>query len=133
MTNKEKFLALTTQQNSGTIDRIKFRLDNRSWLKRSQVVAIKVLVKLDELSLSQKDLAAKMNVSPQYINRVVKGSENLTLETLDKLEVALGIDLLVKGETKIQQTYSSIKSYNPLFKLSYNPDNKVYNKEKMCA
>lgn len=133
MTNKEKFLALTTQENTGTLDRIKFRLENRSWLKRSQAVAIKVLVRLDELRLTQRDLATKMNVKPQYINRIVKGGENLTLDTLDRLEVALGIDLLVKEEAKIQQTYTSIKSYNPLIKLSYNPDNNVYNKEKMCA
>ena len=85
MTNKEKFLALTTQENTGTLDRIKFRLENRSWLKRSQAVAIKVLVRLDELRLTQRDLATKMNVKPQYINRIVKGGENLTLDTLDRL------------------------------------------------
>jgi len=39
-------------------------------------------------------LADKMEVSAQYINKIVKGSENLSLETISKLENALGIQLI---------------------------------------
>jgi len=35
-----------------------------------------------------------MNVSPQQVNKWVKGKENFTLETLSRLEEALGINLL---------------------------------------
>ena len=35
-----------------------------------------------------------MDVSPQYINKVVKGNENLTLETISKIESVLGITLI---------------------------------------
>jgi transcriptional regulator with XRE-family HTH domain len=35
-----------------------------------------------------------MGVSPQYINKVVRGKENLSLETICKLEHALGIQLI---------------------------------------
>ena len=35
-----------------------------------------------------------MGVTPQYINKVVKGKENLTLETITKIEQVLGITLI---------------------------------------
>lgn len=133
MTNKEKFLALTQKHDGATIERIKWRLANRSWIRRSQAIAIKILLKLDELGLSQKDLALKMNVSPQQINKIVKGSENLTLDTLDKLETALGIDLLVKAAILPQQTYASRTAYNALVKFKFNSADKTYTDEKIAA
>ena len=47
--------------------------------------------------MSQKQLAEKMNCSPQYISKVLRGRENLSLETLTKIENALEISL-IKGE-----------------------------------
>jgi len=44
--------------------------------------------------MTQKKLAKLMGVSPQYINKVVKGKENLTLETITKIEQVLGITLI---------------------------------------
>jgi transcriptional regulator with XRE-family HTH domain len=129
MTNKEKFLALTEKHDGATIERIKWRLANRSWIKRSQAIAIKILLKLEELGLSQKDLAAKMKVTPQYINKIVKGHENLTLDLLDKLEEALGIDLLVKAELLPQQIYTSRTSYNAMVKFKFNSADKTYTYE----
>ncbi len=35
-----------------------------------------------------------MGVTPQYINKVVKGRENLSLETISKIEKALEISLV---------------------------------------
>jgi plasmid maintenance system antidote protein VapI len=43
---------------------------------------------------SQKDLARELNVSPQHINKIVKGQENLTLETQIKLQTVLDIPIL---------------------------------------
>ena len=44
--------------------------------------------------MTQKDLAEKLNVSPQQVSRMGKGKENLTLETISKLEYVLGIALI---------------------------------------
>jgi len=93
MTNKENFLKLVSDKNSSTIPNLQTRIQNRSWLKHSQKIALKVLSTLKEQSLSQKDLAERMQVSPQIINRWVKGQENFTLETIGKLENALGIQI----------------------------------------
>jgi len=94
MTNKEKFLALVSNEKSDTLERIRERIKNRAMLRESQQIAIKVLMKLDELGWSQKDLAQKMGVSPQQITKIVSGKENLTIETQIKLQNILDIPVL---------------------------------------
>ena len=94
MTNKEKFLTLVSTENKETKDAIRFRDKNNAWLRESKRIAIKVIKALKEQSMSQKDLAEQMGVSPQYVNKLVKGKENFTLETLVKLQKSLDISLL---------------------------------------
>jgi len=50
--------------------------------------------------MTQKKLPEEMGVTPQYINKVVKGKENLTLETVSKFEEILGIRLLEMPSSK---------------------------------
>lgn len=64
------------------------------WLEYSRRVAFVVLRELKRLKLSHADLAAKMGVSRQHITKIVKGKENLTIETISKLELALSIRIL---------------------------------------
>lgn len=92
--NREKFLALVSEIDTKTEEKANWRIANRQWLRVSQDIAFDILERLDELAWTQKDLAAKMGVSPQYVNKLVKGSENLTLETLVKLQAILDIPLL---------------------------------------
>ena len=94
MTNKEKFLALVSEEDSGTMVDIKKRVQNREMLCESQQIALKVLMKLDELSWSQKDLAKAMNVTPLAISKILSGKENLTIETQIKLQNILDIPIL---------------------------------------
>lgn len=94
MTNKEKFLALVSDEKTDTLDRNKERIKNRAMLRESQQIAIKVLIKLDELDWTQKDLAIKLEVSPQQISKIVSGKENLTIETQIKLQNILDIPIL---------------------------------------
>lgn len=49
--------------------------------------------------LTQKDLVERMQISPQIVNRWAKGQENFTLETIVKLEKALGIQLFSNVES----------------------------------
>ena len=65
---------------------------------------------LKEQKMTQKDLAEKMSVTPQYINKIVKGGENLTTETITKLENILGIaifaDSIRDKNTKVSSIYN---------------------------
>lgn len=94
MTNKDKFLALVSSEKIDTMERNSERVRNRAMLRESQQIALKVLTKLDELNWSQKDLAKAMQVSPQHVNKIVSGKENLTIETQIKLQTILDIPVL---------------------------------------
>ena len=70
-----------------------WRRANREWLRYSQYIAIRMLSRMDELHITQTILAEKMGCSQQYISKVLKGKENLSLETISKIESALDFDL----------------------------------------
>ena len=97
---KEKLSKLTSDQSSTWKAKVKYRRENREWLKKSAAIAVRVLDALKEQNLSQKELADRMNISPQQISKIVKGHENLTLETISNLELALGIQIM---DDKIDQ------------------------------
>lgn len=71
-----------------------YRKANRAWLRKSAKIAIKIGRALREKGLSQKNLAELLEVSPQQVNKILKGRENLKLETITKIESALGIELI---------------------------------------
>lgn len=90
-TNREKFNKIATSTDTKLLEEIAYRNANRDWLRRSNRIAAKILMALKEQKMTQKDLAEEMNVTPQYINKLVKGGENLTIETITKLENILNI------------------------------------------
>ena len=94
MTNKEKFLALVSKEETNSLERNRERIKNRALLRESQKIAVKVLHKLDELGWKQKDLAREMGVTPQQITKIVRGKENLGLATQIKLQTILDIPIL---------------------------------------
>ena len=99
-----------------------FRTQNRKWLKRSQAVALRVLRTLRENGLSQKDLAEKLNVSPQQVNKWLKGKENFTFETVDKLEEALNIELMsITGFESKQESNIKVVEVEYVKQQHYTP------------
>jgi ribosome-binding protein aMBF1 (putative translation factor) len=91
---KEKLSKLASDQPSDWKEKAQYRRENRVWLKKSASIAVRVMDALKAQNLSQKDLADRMNVSPQQISKIVKGQENITLETISNLENALGIQII---------------------------------------
>lgn len=94
MTNEEKFSALVSTKETKTVERAKARLAKRSYTVLSKKIAFKILMHLDELGWSQTDLAKKMDVSRQQVNKWVKGQENFTIGTLTSLGDVLGVNLI---------------------------------------
>lgn len=82
-----------------------WRKANREWLRYSQYIAIRMLSRMDEQHITQTILAEKMGCSQQYISKVLKGKENLSLETISKIESALEIDL-------VKSVLSFVKKYD---------------------
>jgi ribosome-binding protein aMBF1 (putative translation factor) len=91
---KEKLVPFVSNETSKTYQEMKNRLMGRAHLAHSQAIALLILGKLDELGWTQKELAIKMGVSPQQVAKIVKGTENLTLESILKIEGALGLEIL---------------------------------------
>ena len=71
-----------------------FRTKNRIWLRYSQSIAMLAADAMEEEDLTQKALAERMGCTQQYVSRILKGQENLTLETISKLETALGLNII---------------------------------------
>jgi len=47
---------------------------------------------MDDLGLSQKDLAAKLMVSPSYVSQILSGHRRPGLDSLDEFATALDIE-----------------------------------------
>jgi len=90
----ECFKKLVTGEDSSWAEATKWRSENKGWLQKSAAIALKVLRTLRERGLSQKDLAERLSISAQQVSKILKGNENLTLETITKLENALEIKLI---------------------------------------
>ena len=75
-----------------------WRIANKSWLRYSQQIAMMMLDRMEELHMSQKQLAELMGCSQQHVSKVLKGQENLSLETLSKIERCLNLQIIAKPE-----------------------------------
>lgn len=91
-----KIIASTGESPWG--EEAKDRQKNKAWRKRSFQIAARILMEIRRQKpingMTQKMLAEKMGVAPQYINKVIKGQENLTLETISRFEEILGITII---------------------------------------
>lgn len=92
--NIERLTALSKGQRSRWLENAINRNQNEQWSDRSTKIALNVLEILRQKNMSKQELARRMQVSAQYISKIVKGQENLTLETISKLESALEVDMI---------------------------------------
>ena len=100
----------------------KFRIENKKWLSYSSNIALRILAALEESEqMTQKTLAEMVGVSPQYINKVLKGQENLSLQTIAKLSEALNMELITFPkflfDQPINQVFKTISSKSRLKKM----------------
>ena len=63
-----------------------------------------ILDEMESKGMTQKEFAEKAGCSQQYISRILKGRENLSLETISKIESALGTSIV---EIKVYQSNAS--------------------------
>lgn len=99
---KEKLAKNLISRSAEDIAAEKWRSENWHWLGKSGDIAMNVMDALDDYGWNQKQLAAKLGVSPQQVSKIVKGHENLTLSTICKLEEVLGIALITIPDYTVQ-------------------------------
>ncbi len=130
--NKEKLNKFISKEKSNWLDQANFYEANKEWLDKSALIAIKILSTLKSKSITQKELAEGVGVSPQYINKVVKGFENLSLETICKIEKSLGITLVSVPSYESSQVIAD--SFSPFpDSLSRNMSKPIASEKIDCA
>lgn len=105
---KAKISRLIANEPSDWMEQVEYYEKNKAWLDKSAEIAVRILSTLRKMSLSQKDLAEMIGVSPQYVNKVVRGRENLSLETICKIEKALQVSLAEVPANEDKQVISWI-------------------------
>ena len=70
------------------------RAKAEGWLPYSRKIAIRTAMAMKRQNITRSDVATRMGCSPQYVSRLLKGEENLSLETICKLENALNVPIL---------------------------------------
>lgn len=94
--NIKNFLKLVSPEKSNFLKEAKWRVKNRYWIRVSQRIALKILIRLDELNWTKEVLADKSKLNITTINKIVKGQYNASLKTLMKLQNALDINIINK-------------------------------------
>ncbi len=59
-------------------------------------IALEITKAREAKKMSQQDLADALHTKQQTVSRIERGAQNVTIETLEKIAIALGRDLQVK-------------------------------------
>jgi antitoxin component HigA of HigAB toxin-antitoxin module len=74
-----------------------FRQANKAWLRHSQHIAMMMLNKMEEQHVTQQALSERMGCTQQFVAKILRGQENLSIETISKIEDALFLQILPKS------------------------------------
>ena len=95
---KEKTMQYLEKHQSETPSKwreeAQWRRENRDWLRYSQRIAILLLFYMKKERLTQAAMAERLGCTQQYVSKILKGSENLTIETIAKIERATNQKLM---------------------------------------
>ncbi len=97
--NIEKLAEVAKPATRKSLEEAAGRKANEDWLRLSQEIALNVHCYLRDRKMTRTTLAKAMNVSPAYIAKLLKGNENLTLETICKIEKIIGRKLIYTSRT----------------------------------
>ena len=105
-----------------------YRRKNARWLRYSAMISLQVKDRMSEIGMTQVVLAEKLGCTQQHISMLLKGKNNLTLETIAKLEEALDFDII--GEALIP--VDGYKQNIPQSSCTYlsEPEQAPYGKNK---
>ena len=134
MKEKDILQKLMSDKPSAWKEKAEYRKQNKEWLKKSAKIAFRILRELRSRKMTQAELAVQLGVSAQYVNKIVKGSENLQLDTISKIEAILGITLVeVPGLSYVNLSISATnwKTKHDKTKMVASSDRiKLFNNEE---
>lgn len=74
---------MAEEKIDNALGEVKNIMENKraDWVCHSQAIAATMSDRMEELGMTQRVLSEKMNCTQQYVSKVLKGRENLSLET----------------------------------------------------
>lgn len=76
------------------VENARWRKENASWLRWSRQVALAIIDYMQANKLKRADLAKQLGVSPQYVSKLLSGTENLSFKSIANIEARLGINCI---------------------------------------
>ena len=119
--NIEKLDKIAKPRSEKATGRARLRKENREWLRLSQDIALAIHYYIRKSDMTQKDLAVEMNVSAAYIGKLLKGGENLTLETICKIQHVIGERIISVAKPYVNITLTS-SAYSSPSVLNFSSD-----------
>lgn len=83
-----------SESPSRFVENTQWRKENEGWLRWSRQVALALIDYMQKNGLKRADLAERLAVSPQYVSRLLSGTENLSFKSIDNIERKLQINCL---------------------------------------
>ncbi len=77
------------------VNEANWRRENASWLRWSRQLALTHISYMQDNGIKRAELASKLGVTPQYVSRLLSGTENLSFKSIANIEDKLGISCLV--------------------------------------
>ena len=71
-----------------------WRKENESWLRWSRQLATVLIGYMQDNKLKRAELAQRLDVSPQYVSRLLSGNENLSFKSIAHIEERLGLNCM---------------------------------------
>lgn len=72
----------------------KWKKENKAWLEWSRNIALSLVKYMGTNGLNRNGLAERLDVSPQYVSKILSGKVNFSFKSIAELEQKLGIKLL---------------------------------------
>lgn len=69
----------------------------------NEVVGRKIQNRLEELNMTQADLARELDISRQVVNKIVNGRKNITFNEASKIAKKLGMDVNKLADCKTDE------------------------------
>lgn len=88
------------KDKKAVVERLRARIkpENKSFVVKNLAICDQIFSILAERRWSQKDLAQRLGKHESEISRLLSGLHNFTLESIVKMEVILGKDILVTSD-----------------------------------
>ena len=80
-----------SKTSSRFADDAAWRKENAGWLRWSRQLAVTLVGYMQDNGMKRADLASKLGVSPQYVSKLLSGTENLSFKSIANIEERLGI------------------------------------------